>query len=258
MSTVTYHAAALELLGAEGRRERRPVPALEAWARANDVVLPAAYLEWAELGAGPLLEKYSAGSDFHFGAPEIKIADGRRGLLFERENQGNFDSVVLLDQGDDPPVLWGWLGKAPWVTCAARLSDTIYAQIFDWQFRMDLDDDDDGEDESRVSRWQRNPIKLHTDRCLGGLRERFREVVASQYVMYGEPYATYRFLPSAPSTLTRLTAMVHPYPNHLPEAHGRGRPRDARCAGWPRGRSPRRIPRRDRSVTAPFRSRRRF
>src|SRR5215831_10943406 len=96
-SAVKYHAGALGLLGPEGRDERRPVPELDAWANAHGVVLPAAYREWAELGGGALLEKYSNCSKFHFDAPELATIDGQRGLLFERETQGNFYTVVLLD-----------------------------------------------------------------------------------------------------------------------------------------------------------------
>jgi hypothetical protein len=218
--SVRYHVGALGLLGAEGRIERRPVPELEAWARANDVVLPAAYREWAELGGGALLEKYSNCSKFHFDAPALAFVDGQRGLLFERETQDNFDTVVLLDRGDDPPVLFGWLGDPPWVVYTERFSEAVYAQLFDWQFHAYLDgwepcvghdgdadeDDEDGGPEIEALR----DLVLRTDRHVADLRARYQEIATTRYLVEGEPYVEHRFLTHPPGISGRLRAMVFP------------------------------------------------
>jgi len=213
--TSLYHARTLDLLGSERPRERRPVPELAAWADAQGVVLPAAYLEWAELGGGALLEKYSNCSRFHFDAPRLVDVDGQRALKFEEENQGNFTTVVLLGRGDDPPVLFGWIGDAPWVTFTERFSDAVYAQIFDWQFQVDWDPDD-SEDDAGEDDDSDGPVRegrqfsLRTDRYLDALHARCAEVVGSRIVVDGDLYTTRRFLPSSPATNVRIVAQTDP------------------------------------------------
>ena len=108
-----YHDRTLQLLGDKEVREK-PVPKLLEWARATGVVLPEAYLEWAQLDRNNLLGRYSNDDWFCFDTPEIVTTpEGIRGLLFNRENQGNFEKIVTLNQGDDPPVPFAWIGTPP-------------------------------------------------------------------------------------------------------------------------------------------------
>jgi hypothetical protein len=51
-----YHDKTLKLLGAEVLLDEQPVPQLLQWAQANQVTLPAAYLEWVQLDHQNLLQ----------------------------------------------------------------------------------------------------------------------------------------------------------------------------------------------------------
>jgi hypothetical protein len=110
-SMAGFHNQTLALLGKEGRRRKRSVETLIRCARKNSGRLPAAFVEWAELDDGSLLSKYRNDDSFWLDRPELVVTpDGIRGLRFNSENQSNFDRIVTLDQGDDPPVLFAWIG----------------------------------------------------------------------------------------------------------------------------------------------------
>src|SRR6516164_9752206 len=126
-----FHERTLAMLGIEGVRQKCSAEAFVGWASKNSIRIPAAFLEWAQLDDGSLLQKYSNDDRFWFDEPELVVTpDGVRGLLFNQENQGNFNRIVCLDQGDDPPVLFAWIGRPPWVKNAERFSDLVYAEVF--------------------------------------------------------------------------------------------------------------------------------
>ena len=133
----SFHANTLALLPKRERPEPRSVDDVLAWAAENGLTLPASYLEWARYDRGALLEKYSNDDQFSFGRPTtMKTDTGHQALVIHRENQGNFDAVVPLGQGDDPPVLFAWCGRPPWVIAGKSLSDYLFAQVFDWQHQL--------------------------------------------------------------------------------------------------------------------------
>jgi hypothetical protein len=209
-----FHDRTLALLGSDAPRPGRNIEALLEWARRSDVQLPAAFVEWARMDDGSLLRKFSNDDWFWFDEPElVGTTDGVRGLKFNSENQNNFDRIVALDHGDDPPVLFAWIGQPPWVTNAARFSDAIYAQVFDWQYWLEFDPDDPEHKEMACA----GEITLKHTRCLSLLRERYEEVVTTRFVVEGVSYAEHRFIQSP--TL-RMTATV--------DIHGAG---DIRITG---------------------------
>ena len=125
----TFHDKTLALLGGLAPRPQRSVQRLTKWAERNCIQLPGAFAQWAQLDDGSLLEKYSNSDWFWFDEPEVVAIPGGRALRFNSENQNNFDRLVMLDGGDDPPVLFGWVGQPPWVTYTEHFSDAIFAQI---------------------------------------------------------------------------------------------------------------------------------
>lgn len=198
-----YHDRTLALLGDEDVRPTRSVATLTAWAEDNDIALPAAFLEWAAIDDGSLLGKYSNDDWFWFDRPEVVTTpDGVRGLRFNSENQNNFDRIVVLDQGDDPPVLFAWLGEAPWVTHAERFSDAVFAQVFDWQYWLEFRPDDPGYKEIAYT----SEISLETDACLQILRRRYNETVTTRFVAEGDRSTEYRFVASPTLRLTVAVA----------------------------------------------------
>ena len=123
-----YHDPTLHLLPPADEPRECEVSHLLAWAKTNDIQLPAAYLEWARLDGKRLLTKYSNGDSFYFVEPQIiKTPKGATGLLFHQEKQANFQKIVLLNQGEDPPVMFAWLGKPPWITFSQRFSESVFA-----------------------------------------------------------------------------------------------------------------------------------
>jgi hypothetical protein len=191
-----YHERTLALLGEEGVRKRRPVPTLITWARKNSISLPAALLEWAQLDGEKLLRKYSNDDWFEFDGPSIlETPDGTRGLLFHRENQGNFSQIAVLE---DPRVLFGWIGQPPWITYTERFSDAVYAQIFDWQYMLEFDPEDP--DYKEITFYA--DLELKSSRCLDVLRQRFQEVVTTHFCIQGTNYTDYRFLRSLKERIT--------------------------------------------------------
>jgi hypothetical protein len=137
-----YHERTLNLLGIKPGNLESDIP-LISWAEQHHINLPKAYLEWAQIDRSGILFKYSNQDDFLMHEPEIvTIADGHRGLLYCRENQGCFDKIVLLDEGDDPPVLMSWISDESWFQHSQHFSDEVFCQIFDWQYALEFDEDD--------------------------------------------------------------------------------------------------------------------
>lgn len=190
-----YHDRTLGLLGEEAaHRVPRPIDELIRCAAARSIALPRAFLEWAAFDDGSLLRKYSNDDWFNFrGFDESAIVvtpDGVRALKYHTENQNNFDCAVVLDRGDgDPPVLFGWLGGPPWVTYAARFSDAVFAQVFDWQYRLEFRPDDPAYKEIAPT----GEISLASDRCVRVLREQYEEAVSTRILADGRAYSEYRF-----------------------------------------------------------------
>ena len=165
---------------------------------------------------GSLLQKYSNDDWFWFDEPALVVTpDGVRGLKFNSENQNNFDRIVALDDGDDPPVLFAWIGEPPWVRNAERFSDAVYAQVFDWQYWLEFDP---GTPEYKEITYTGN-ISLKDDRCLSLLRKRYEETVRTRFVIESASYAEYRFIKSP---TVRLTVTVDD--NHAAEIRITGRP----------------------------------
>ena len=189
----------MELLGSEGVRQERSVQALLNWAEKNSIRLPTAYLEWARLDDGTLLRKYSNDDWFMIDEPEVVATpDGVRGLRFHSENQNNFDRIVTLDQGEDPPVLFAWIGRPPWVKNAERFSDAVFAQVFDWQYLLEFKPDDPEYKEMGYA----GDIDLKTDGCLAILRQRYEELVSTRLIVDEDCYTEYRFMKSLKERIT--------------------------------------------------------
>ena len=110
-----------------------------------------------------------------------------RGLVFHRENQGNFDKMVVLDGSDDPPVLFACIGKVPWIQYAPRFSDAVFAQVFDWQ--------------NLVENYY-GDIRLRSDRCISLLRQRFEQHATTRFIMDGRCTTEYRFSRSLRERIT--------------------------------------------------------
>ena len=194
-----YHDKTLELLRSEPLWVHFPAHNLRNWANSNKVILPAAFLEWAELNGQQLLSKYSNDDWFSFDRPRILTTpEGLRGILFYEENQGNFRKLVLLDRGDDPPVLFSWIGQPPWVVHTESFSDCVFAQIFDWQYWLEFYPD--GPDYKEIT--YTGDIDLKTDRCLSILRERFTEEVSTRYIVDECEFRDYRFSKSLEERIT--------------------------------------------------------
>jgi hypothetical protein len=194
--TTRFHERIFALLGPNAPIQKISTSKLTAWAHANVVQLPQAYIEWAELDGERILTQYSNRDSFYFEEPEIVTTpDGVRGLLFHQENQGNFQKIVVLNGSDDPPVLFGCIGRPPWIEFSRRFSDCVFAQIFDWQFMLD-----DGE----ITFF--GDIGLRSDRCISILRSRFEETVSTRFVMDERYTREYRFIKS---DSLRLTVGVH-------------------------------------------------
>ena len=164
----TFHDKTLALLGGLAPRPQRSVQRLTKWAERNCIQLPGAFAQWAQLDDGSLLEKYSNSDWFWFDEPEVVAIPGGRALRFNSENQNNFDRLVMLDGGDDPPVLFGWVGQPPWVTYTEHFSDAIFAQIFDWQYWVEFGP---GDPEQKSIAYT-GDISLPGSSCIDVLRSR--------------------------------------------------------------------------------------
>lgn len=190
------------MLGSEVLRKERSVKVLLDWAAEHQICVPEAFMEWAKLDDGHLLGKYSNCDSFYFDEPELVITpDGLRGLLFNQESQHNFQRIVCLDQGDDPPVLFAWLGDPPWVMNVERFSDAVYAQVFDWQYWLDFPDDP-----ARGEIAYSGELYFETESCLSMLRERYEEAVTTSYIVDDIRYREYRFIRSPDLRLTVVVA----------------------------------------------------
>jgi hypothetical protein len=198
-----FHERTLALLGSEGVSEQRSADALLGWAAKNSIRIPAAFLEWAQLDNGTLLQRYSNDDRFWFDKPELVVTpESVRGLLFNQENQGNFDRIVCLDQGDDPPVLFAWIGRSPWVKNAERFSDAVYAEVFDWQYWLEFKPDDPAYREITYY----GELNFKTDGCLAVLRNRYEETVTTSFIADDTRYTEYRFIRSPVLRMTVLVA----------------------------------------------------
>jgi hypothetical protein len=192
----------LALLGAEGVRQKRSVESLLDWAAKKAIRLPKAFVEWAKLDDGSLLQKYSNDDWFWFDEPElVATPEGVRGLRFNSENQNNFDRIVTLDQGDDPPVLFAWICRPPWIKNAQRFSDAVYAQVFDWQYSLEFKPHDPAYKEITYY----GELNFKTDDCLAVLRKHYEETVKTSFITDDNRYTEYRFIKSP---VLRLTVLV--------------------------------------------------
>jgi hypothetical protein len=171
--------------------------ALEEYARGNGIVIPASFREWSKLDRNGILEKYSNCDPFWFSKPAIvDLDDGRKGLLFNSENQGNFDKILMLNCGEDPPVLYAWLGEEPWIEFSGSFSDCVYAQIFDWQYLPEFSQD------GLANITYYGKISLKKDRCLDYLKNNFTETVKTSFIVEGDRFDEYRFYRSSEERLT--------------------------------------------------------
>lgn len=184
----------------------------------HGVTVPAAYREWAALGGGQILHNHNPDDmqwfdqcNYWNGSKDpgiITTPDGSRGIPYQQErHDGAYHTIVLLDHGDDPPVLFCWdspsfITEEPWVVDgpqvvvrAPRFSDCVYAEVFDHQFGdyyyLDPDDPDDrlrGFDPREE--WV-GPYA--TDGCLGYLRSHYEETVSTRRFTDDGPVEEYRF-----------------------------------------------------------------
>src|SRR3712207_3049662 len=110
------------MLGLPEPAQGAAAPPVQRWAVEQGVALPAAVREWAALDGGDLMSRSRNQDWFYFDPPSVVSPSQGAGLLFCIENQSNFGKVVLLEHGEDPPVLFGWLMEEPWVMHTQRFS----------------------------------------------------------------------------------------------------------------------------------------
>lgn len=198
-----FHQRTIGLLGTESFQQKRPVDKLLEWAKKNAIRLPASYLEWATFDDGSLLQRYSNEDRFWFNEPEIvEIPGGVKGLRFNSENQQNYDRIVALDQGDDPPVFFAWISSPPWIINAEHFSEALFAQVFDWQYLFEFRQEDPAYKE--ISYY--GNIILNTDACLKVLRQHYEESVTTRFIVEEDLYSEYRFIKS-PTLRITVTVM---------------------------------------------------
>jgi hypothetical protein len=139
---MSYHKRTLDLLGMTAASLDTEIPLMN-WALKHEIDLSKAYLEWAKIDRDGILARYSDRDYIYIQDPRIiTLADGRRGLLFFRENQGCFDRIAMLDEGDDPPVLMSFVpDREEWFQYSQYFSDAVFCQIFDWQYALDFSGD---------------------------------------------------------------------------------------------------------------------
>jgi hypothetical protein len=197
----------------------------------RDGPLPRALLEWAAVGGAAIMERHGPGDEYWFGpsgqetsgqgagGPRIvPVADGVRGLVFERESQGNYDKAVALDLGDDPPVLFGWCGAAPWIVHCLRFSDSVFAHVFDYQYAYDQQPGSNWEDDSQVERYTGSVPLRDAGPGLRLLRQRYPETVTTWGVADDRPFAQYRFAKSPAERMTVTVGAGHEDHGEAPEA----------------------------------------
>ncbi len=174
-----YHARSLAMLGHSEVVPYHPdADHLTEWAAANDVKVPAAFLEWTSFGGADLLRRYSNDDWFFLAEPNVVTTDHGLALEFWTENQNNFSMAVLLDRGDDPPVVFGWLGEPPWVIHSERFSDCVFAQIFDWQYQLEFHPEDDYKEIAFTAVvYLKSPPSAHL------LGERFEPLVTTHFII---------------------------------------------------------------------------
>lgn len=193
----TFHQRTLVLLGSEPPNHK--IDALQDWAKKQGITIPPAFLQWARLDNGEILERYSNDDHWSFHQPGlVTLEDGRQGLSFQRENQGNFDKLVLLDGTDDPPVLFAWLGREPWTPFCDHFSQAVLAQIFDWQYWVEIGEEPYFDKELTYT----GDIELKGLSCLDRLRELHEELVTTTFQVEGQHFTEYRFLKSDSERIT--------------------------------------------------------
>lgn len=194
-----FHAQALALLPEKERMGLKHAAStvgrnalLMEWAREHALGLPAAFVEWAQFDPeGALLRKYSNGDRFRMQKPKLVELDGIGvGLSFMSENQNNFDLVIALEQGDDPPVYFGWIGRAPWTRYADTFSDAVFAQLFDWQYRLEFRSE--SPDEGFVTTYGHFSCRDMSP-VLSTLRAGFPTLTETRFEIEGSNYQQSRF-----------------------------------------------------------------
>ena len=173
-----FHERTLQLLASE--------PLLGVTAAPAQPGLPASVAEWTALNGWAILTKYS-NMDW-FGVGEAQATDdGARGIPFHRENQGNFDRLFLLEHGEDPPVRFGWVGAPPWIVGASTFSDAVFAQVFDWQCKLEFI-----HGEPQMTYYA--VVAYRDDAQLNSLGERFQEVATTWFCTESGRFVERRFV----------------------------------------------------------------
>jgi hypothetical protein len=186
-----YHSKTLEMLGLTEPIEKQSNPKLINWAKKNNIEIPESFLEWSSLDGGKLLEEYSNGDFFYFEEPEIIKTNQGHGLLFHSESQGNFNKLIILNKGEDPPVLWFWYSNSSWVLHAERFSDCVFGQIFQWQYLV-------SDNSNKVPKIYNEFIKLKTASCIDILRKHFTELIILHANIEDDQKATEYFFWKSP------------------------------------------------------------
>lgn len=185
----------------------------------HGVTVPAAYREWAALGGGQILHNHNPDDmqwfdqcNYWNGSKDpgiITTPDGSRGIPYQQErHDGAYHTIVLLDHGDDPPVLFCWdspsfITEEPWVVDgpqvvvrAPRFSDCVYADVFDGQFGHWLEFDDDGYGWDQFDEHELWIGLRATGACLRYLRAHYEETASTQRFHEDGPVEQYRFAKS--------------------------------------------------------------
>lgn len=182
-----YHRRALDLLGVSQPDSIARNQKVRLYQDLHKFKCPAAFLEWSDYDQTGILRKYSNCDHFDFDEPSVvQLDDGRSGLLFHKENQGNFSMLALLNEGDDPPVLFRWAGRAPWIEHSAKFSDFVFAQLFDWQYLLDFSGD-------YPEMAYTGGFRISNKKCVDYFRENYTEEVATHVLIDDREYTTLRF-----------------------------------------------------------------
>ena len=112
----------------------------------------------------------------------VDLPNGCKGLAFHEEHQGNFTKCCVVDGTDDPPVLWSWYDDENWTPYAARFSDCIFAQVFDYQYQLGLHDGCE------------DTLSLRNGSVVTTLRARYEEAPETGFIIEGERWQENRFI----------------------------------------------------------------
>jgi hypothetical protein len=187
---IQYHEKTLQLLGITGEPNSNLTSKIRQKAEETSTIIPPAFLEWAELGGEEILSKYSNDDWFSFHNPRlITVEKGVSGLLFHKENQGNFSKIVQVENGDDPQVWTAWCGEQYWIVNADKFSNCVFAQVFDWQYLLEFDSTNT--DSKKIAYY--GTVELKSPENLEYLRENFVETVSTEMMIEDEIFKEYRF-----------------------------------------------------------------